>query len=113
MNELIKQKFKVNLHSLVAESKYLRQQENKFNHKPVIRQSLHSHRVNDVREELRITNIAYGFCKGLEYNKIEPKTNKPLTPEQVYKIWKKISRKGLDLDRKEVKMWLASSAIAD
>ena len=73
--------------SLALEAKYIRQQEIKFTRQAKLarwrgkdrnadwaernRVGQYVHRVTAVREEARITNIARGFLKGLEYGKIE------------------------------------------
>lgn len=103
MEPLLRAKFKVNLHSLVSESKYIRIQEQKTS-KTDVRQSLHQHRTKNVREELRVTNLAYAYCRGIPYSKVESKTKSPLTGSMIHRIKLKLKRK--DVESIDIKKWL-------
>lgn len=61
---------RVKLKSLAAESLIIKREI--LRHRDdLIRKRLHLHRVHDVREESRATNVAYGFLNGLRYDEIE------------------------------------------
>jgi len=106
MQHLLKQKFRINIKSLTYESKAIRKEEKKT--KGLDRQELYLHRTVNLREESRITLLAYGFCKSLPYKKIETTTKNPLTPEMIHRIFLKLKRKNLDISKEDVKMWLTS-----
>lgn len=89
----MKTHLKIKICSLAAESKIIRREERKWpgltaeQHaaydpflsltRPLpfnMRQSLHLHRVNDVRKATRAALLAYGFLRGRTYGQIENKT---------------------------------------
>ena len=61
---------RVKLKSLAAESLIIKREILRYRD-DLIRQKLHLHRVHNVREEARATNVAYGFLNGLAYGDIE------------------------------------------
>lgn len=62
---------RVKLKSLAAESLIIKREMLRFRTTNPYYERLHLHRVHDVRDEARATNIAYGFLNGLTYNEIE------------------------------------------
>jgi len=107
MDTLLRSKFLVNIKSLTSESKYIRQEEKKHQ-TDWKRDSLRNHRVCDVRKESRITNLAYAFALGKTYKQVEATVIHPLTPEDAHLIFLKLKRKGLTVDKEDVKIWLRS-----
>lgn len=76
---------KIKLKSLAAEARIIHAQERKtggaFN---ALRESLHLHRVRDVRGEARATHLAYGYLRGRQWAQIE--NNTTTEPD-----WKKVT----------------------
>ena len=105
MDNLIRSKFLVNIKSLTCESKFIRKEEKKHK-EDWKRDSLRNHRVISVRQESRITNLAYAFALGKTYKQVESKVNNPLTSEAAHRIFLKLKRKGLTVDKEDVKIWL-------
>lgn len=62
---------RVKLKTLAAESLIIKREMLKFRTTNPWYERLHLHRVHDVRDEARATNIAYGFLNGLAYSEIE------------------------------------------
>lgn len=60
---------KVKIKSLAAEAKIIRAEERKGG---VMVNSLHFHRVCDVRREARHSQLAYAFIRGVPYKVVEP-----------------------------------------
>ena len=105
MDNLTKSKFKVNIKSLFTEAKFIRQEEKKYKDSWE-RNCLRDHRVQALRKESRITQVAYAFARGKPYNSVEPSTKNPLTPEDVHRIILKLKRKGIDTTKSELLEWL-------
>ena len=105
MEALLRSKFVVNIKSLSSESKFIRKEERKHT-TDWKRDSLRLHRIMDVRKESRITNLAYAFALGKEYKQVESKVINPLTPEDIHRIFLKLKRKGLTVDKEAVKIWI-------
>ena len=82
-------KLRVNLQSLVAESRIIRREERRAG--IVYRCELHTHRVTTVREETRYTHLALGFVRGRSYQQIERNAHK--APE-LKRLLRKINDKG-------------------
>lgn len=61
---------RVKLKSLAAEAKIIRKEERRS--WGGLRESLHLHRINEVRQEARATHLAYGFIRGLMLGQMEP-----------------------------------------
>lgn len=61
---------KIKLKSLMAESKIIRREEARTLDRE-LRESMHRHRVIDVRHETRCTQLAYALLRGHPYNRIE------------------------------------------
>jgi hypothetical protein len=64
---------KVKIKSLTAESRIIRCEEARAGQRPGLRDALRAHRVNAVRNETRLTQLAYGFLRGRARTTIEPK----------------------------------------
>lgn len=64
---------RVNLLSLIAESRAIRREERRAG--IIYRDMLHEHRVMKVREELRVTGLALAFVRGRKYRQCERSTN--------------------------------------
>ena len=76
---------RVNVKSLAAESKFIRQ-EIKRTKNIQVKDILHSHKVNEVRTESRHTQLALAAVRGVEYSLIE--RNAKTEPD-----WDKILKK--------------------
>lgn len=71
------------------------------------RKGLAAHRRFDVRPECRAANLAYAFLRGIEYSRVEPKTD-PSTPIRWDRVRKLVERYGIqarDQDFKELMTW--------
>jgi|SRR6185295_6154544 len=68
---------KLKLKSLAAESQVIRAELERYRGPKWgtsdIRRQMHSHRINVVRYEARLTHLVYGFLRGREYAQIEPR----------------------------------------
>lgn len=62
---------RVKLKSLAAESLIIKREMLRFRTTNPWYERLHLHRVHEVRDEARATNVAYGFLNGLSYSEIE------------------------------------------
>lgn len=81
----IKIKFlKVKVKSLAEESRIIRREEQRATWSNELREQLHLHRVNDVRDESRATHLAYGYLRGQPHRVIEPAGDIPAH------IWKRV-----------------------
>jgi len=76
---------RVNIKSLANESKIIRKETKKCKDS-IIKGVLNFHRVETVRKESRITQLAYAAIRGIPYSKIEP--NPKSQPD-----WKKVESK--------------------
>lgn len=97
-------KARVNIKSLAAESKIIRGEIRKTNDSYVIN-TLHYHRVNKVRPEARLANLAMAFLKGNKKSSAEI-TSKEI---DIKKLHNKISGfvwPSVIIDIQEVKDWL-------
>ena len=65
---------KVKLKSLMAEARIIRLEESRNKH---FRTGLALHRRTVVREEARLTGLAYGFLRGRAYDQIEKSEREP------------------------------------
>ncbi len=103
-------KFRVNLKSLVAESRAIRQEEKRCG--PIYRTELYLHRVMHLREEIRHTFLAYAFIRGRAYRQVE-QTNRPDNRgidvgSIVSKINKKMPASDLKQLRDVIVKWIAA-----
>ena len=57
--------------SLAAEARILKRLERSRRTHPKLRESIHLHRVHEVRSEARSTHLALGFLRGRAYGKME------------------------------------------
>jgi hypothetical protein len=62
---------KVKIKSLASESKHIRKEEQQRKGTDPLRRELHDHRVQIVRREARHTLLAYGYLRGMEYDRLE------------------------------------------
>lgn len=85
---------KVKIKSLAEEAKIIRL-ETKRAKRASIRDGLSLHRKGIVRHESRHTHLAYGFLRGREYRKMEPKAH--IAPDWG-KVRKMIEKYGVHLD---------------
>jgi hypothetical protein len=77
---------KIKLKSLAAEARIIRLQEQRS--WGVLRESMHLHRVFQVRAAARQTHIAYGLIRGYSLARIEPKASRPYNVDAVQKMIK-------------------------
>lgn len=71
---------KIKICSLAEEAKIIRREEGRFPSDSNKRFRLRNHRIMVVRREARAAQLAYGFLRGMPYNKMEAKTHdEPLT----------------------------------
>ena len=107
MEPILRSKFKTNLFSLAAESRYIRKQEKKFPKGSYERRQLQEHRVVNVRQETRVTQLAYAFAKKMPYKQVEPKTHQPIDEYLINKILNKLRRKGVyTISNDDILQWL-------
>lgn len=71
-----REQLRVKIMSLAEEARIIRKEERKFSwpgvdHNP-LREELYLHRIGTVRSEARSAVLAYGFIRGLTYEKMEP-----------------------------------------
>lgn len=62
---------KVKIKSLASESQHIRKEERIRRGTDPLRRELHDHRVQVVRREARHTLLAYGYLRGMEYDRLE------------------------------------------
>jgi len=72
---------KVKLKLVDTESKYFRYAERKYKTNEKLREHFHCCRVKDTRSKARHLHLAYGYLRGLPYNKLE---HQPRTMPNVY-----------------------------
>ncbi len=75
---------KVKIKSLAAEARIIRLEE--LRSSGVTRQSLYFHRVYDVRNEARWSQLAYAFLRGRDYSQIEAKNSGWVNWDRVMKL---------------------------
>ncbi len=82
---------KIKLKSLAAEARIIHEQERKTKGAAYngVRESLHLHRVMDVRRETRATHLAYGFLRGRTWAQIESYSTSPPDWKRVEAMVKK------------------------
>lgn len=98
---------KIKLKSLAEEARIIRKDERKVNGWK--RDSLHRHRVVNVRREARDSYIAYGFLRGHKYRTIEPSTraNRPGPNwRNVQAICSRFGDYTNPIDIEELKKWI-------
>jgi hypothetical protein len=78
---------KVKIKSLAAEAKIIRLEETRS--KGSQRQSLYFHRIYDVRQEARLSQLAYAFLRGREYSQVESKNSKLVNWDRLIKLVEK------------------------
>ena len=78
---------RVKAKSLAEESKIIRKEEHRTT--GILRNRLQEHRRGVVRAESRHTGLAYGFIRGLSWERIEPNYKHPPDWNQVRKMLKK------------------------
>lgn len=82
-----KKHLKVKIKSLAAEAKIIRREEQKTQDN-IVRGSLYSHRVGIVRDEARLSQLAYAFLRNRTYKSIEPKSKKFISVSKLSRIIK-------------------------
>lgn len=93
---------RVNIKSLAAEASIIRKEIKLLSLKD--QTDLHNHRVNVVRPEARLANLAVGFLKGRKRSEIE-KSKKPLDFKRLYDKLRKFDP---FTDREKLSEWLVS-----
>lgn len=93
---------RVNVKSLAAEARIIRQEEQRcgFNYY----QQLHLHRVNQLRKESRIAQLALAFLRGRTYAQVEGCAKPP--KDLAYSIANKICRKGVQVTMDHILAWM-------
>lgn len=94
-------KLRVNIKSLVAESKLIRQEQSRCGE--VYRNMLSAHRRGTVREEARITHLALAFVRGRTYKSVEAKCQ--VAPD-ASRIFKKVKQHIYRTELTDIKAWL-------
>jgi len=93
---------KIKIKSLAEEAKIIKREEQKWNIPFTIDNlktvhplyfSLREHRINVVRRECRLSNIAYGYLRGRSYKQIENKCYEAPNWERVAEIIRKFNYK--------------------
>lgn len=90
---------RVKLKSLAAESLIIKREMLKFRTTNPWYERLHLHRVHDVRDEARATNVAYGFLNGLKYSEIEHSSYEQPKWDRVAAMVKKYGTEGTAEER--------------
>src|SRR5665213_2472358 len=99
---------KVNLLSLMAESRIIKQQERKHKDGSAVRTGLKLHRIRDVRSETRSAFIAYGYLRGRTYAQVEPN---PKTEPNWARVGDKVAKFGTPQDVHHFKKWKPSVSL--
>ena len=94
---------RVNLKSLVAESRIIRHEERRCGPAYVV--SLRDHRRRVLREELRYTNLALAYVRGRSYRSVEQKA--AVAPDSI-KLARKLARKGIDVSEIKIREWIGA-----
>lgn len=108
---------KVKIKSLAAEAKIIRLEERRAGKDEVLRASLRTHRIRDVRREQRASLLAYGFLRGRSLASIERNPKVMHSWSRVSQLVRKfgtVSPVTADLDAQNVKLneWIGSTAVA-
>lgn len=97
---------RVKIKTLAAESLIIKREMLRFRTTNPYYERLHLHRVHDVREEARATNIAYGFLNGLAYHEIETASYHEPKWDRVAAMIKKYGTEGTAEERiRDLKEW--------
>ena len=91
----------MNVKSLAAETVLIRHEIKKARYS-TNKSRLHSHKLNKVRPESRLAQLALAFVKGVPYKKVENSTKNPILTDALYN---KI-RRFTNAKREEVELWL-------
>lgn len=104
---------KVKIKSLAEEARIIRRMENdlkaKGPHNLEARDTfwgLRNHRTNDVRNEARAAQLAYGFLRGRDYRQLESKSYSTPPLKRTTDLIRKYGRPGDKLHIKDVERWL-------
>ena len=95
---------KIKIKSLAAEARIIRAMEGKASDK-YCRSSLRHHRISDVREEARYSQLAYAYLRCRPYLTVEKKGSKQVNPARLAKM---IDRFG-GRNRKSLADWLPTT----
>lgn len=104
---------KVKIKSLAYESKCIRLEERRMPGAARMRVELWQHRTIDVRNEQRLSLLAYAFLRGCTYGQCEQSCKVPLTPADWNRVISMIKRFGdignLDEQTVKMSMWIADA----
>ena len=93
---------RVNLISLVAESKAIRKEEKRAG--IIYRDMLHEHRVKTVRDEIRATGLALAMIRGRKYSDVEKSCTKVIPAKRIAEKLAKVTTNSAN-DRKYRGLW--------
>lgn len=96
---------RVNVKSLAAEARIIRQEIAKAKSKDAIG-CLSFHRMSRLRPEARLAHLALAYVKGVPYKTAESKTNNPVL---CMELVKKLSRFCVAVEPLTVKAWLEAA----
>ena len=105
-------KLKVNVCSLMAESRVIRKQIERFKRESPLKgadpecQELISHRRGSLRNESRAAQLLYAFVRGKPYREVEPKMDDQTWGwrDTCLRLWRKCRKAGVDVE--DVQKWL-------
>ena len=102
MNKIVLNSLKVNVKSLAAESRIIREEIRKATDSDEIN-SLHHHRMTCVRPESRLAQLSLAFARNKPYKGAEPKADK--LPDS-RRLCRKLQRFLPETTQEEVDAWL-------
>ncbi len=94
---------RVNVKSLAAEAKIIRQEIAKTRDLSV-KNGLAAHKSERVKPEARLAHLALAFLRGTPYKACEPRTKSPVTPGDLFVKLRKFCFGSVQ--QQEVKLWL-------
>ena len=93
---------RINVKSLAAEAKYIRQEIKKTNNQEA-KERLAEHKAYRLKPEARKAQLCLAFVKGMPYKMVEPKTKTDIEARELIKKLKKFGVYGRD---DEITTWL-------
>ena len=105
-------KLRVNVKSLAAEAKIIRQEAKRYPGDSSERGCLNWHRISVVRDEARAAQLAYAFLRNIPYSVVESEGSKPVNVGRVSKLAGKYGHwNGWHKGDEGVLRWLAGEKV--
>lgn len=95
---------RVNVKSLAAEAKIIREEEKRCGFQYF--ESLHLHRTGQLRTESRVAQLALAYLRGRSYVSIQGPMDGRLVKTLAFKIAQKLNRKGVEVSQIQIESWI-------